>query len=538
MRDIYRQFLPWLRLLTRRRRAFSLGALLAGLTLLAGVALLGLSGWFITASALTGIALALGIPAILDVYVPGGGIRFFALLRTVSRYAERVYNHNSVLALLADLRFRVSLDNFYLRALMPPLVALLGSAIMVLFVALWLPYVALLMAFVLGFLWLVATVGFSAWGWRQSHHHVGDQEVLRHLVIDQVQASAELTSYRSDQWHRGFVDAHEQQVLHNQRQVGNKQSLGNAIVAAVTSLLALGVLWLAGEVLSRGQVDGPIVVMAVLMALGINEAFSVLPSAFVRLGASYAAVERLNKLKPGASAHSVVSSANASLEDGVIFEGVSLRYPYALSQALSDADFHLSAGKRAVVTGISGAGKSTLAALIMGRLAPTQGCVNVLGVAPTALANTQRAEHLAMLTQHVDLFDASLAENLLIADPTASDERLWQVLSDVALADWVERLPKALDTAVGEKGQQLSGGQARRVALARLMLRDPQVVILDEPFASVDTMTARHLAASLDRWLADRTVIYFIHQVDQPDLLPHIDYHWHLDAGKLGSEAN
>lgn len=400
------------------------------------------------------------------------------------------------------------------------------------------PYAALLMAGVLGGLWLVTTVGFSVWGWRQSHHHVGDQEVLRHLVIDQVQASAELTSYCSDHWHRGFVDAHEQQVLHNQRQVGNKQALGSAVVAAVTSLLALGVLWLAGEVLAQGQVDGPIVVMAVLMALGINEAFSVLPNAFVRLGASYAAVERLNKLEPRDSSSATLSPAVVSLDDGVILEGVSLRYPHALSQALSDVDLHLPAGKRAVVTGMSGAGKSTLAALIMGRLAPTHGVVKVLGEAPTSLSDTQRAAHLAMLTQHVDLFDASLAENLLIADPSASDERLWQVLSGVALADWVERLPRALDTEVGEKGQQLSGGQARRVALARLMLRDPQVVILDEPFASVDAVTAQQLAASLDRWLGSRTVIYFIHQVDQPDLLPHIDYHWHLDAGKLGLEAN
>lgn len=543
-----------------------LGALLAGLTLLAGVALLGLSGWFITASALTGISLALGIPAMLDVYVPGGGIRFFALLRTVSRYAERVYNHNSVLALLADLRFRVfgqlthlddltlgrqrasdwltrltsdidTLDNFYLRALMPPLVALLGSAIMVLFVALWLPYVALLMACVLGVLWLVTTGGFSVWGWRQSHRHVGDQEVLRHLVIDQVQASAELTSYRSAHWHRGFVDAHEQQAQHNQREVGNKQVLGNAVVPAVTGLLALGALWLAGEVLMQGLVDGPVVVMAVLMALGINETFSVLPNAFVRLGASYAAVDRLNRLTPDASAQSASSPVSMLPEAGVIFDRVSLCYPNALAQALSDVDFHLPAGKRAVVTGMSGAGKSTLAALIMGRLAPTHGAVNVLGAVPTSLPGTQRAENLAMLTQHVDLFDASLAENLLIADPSASDERLWQVLSDVALADWVERLPKSLDTAVGEKAQQLSGGQARRVALARLMLRDPQVVILDEPFASVDAATAQYLAASLDGWLAGRTVIYFVHQVDQPNLLPRIDYHWHLDAGKLSRDA-
>lgn len=564
MSAIYRQFLPWLRLLTQRRRALMLGALLAGATFLSGVALLGLSGWFITASALTGIALALGLSVSLDVYVPGGGIRFFALSRTVSRYVERVYNHNSVLTLLAELRFHVfgqltrlddltlgrqrasdwlsrltsdidTLDNFYLRVLIPPLVALLGSAVIVAFIAIWLPGVALVMAVVLGLLWLVTTLGLAAWGWRQSYRHVENQEVLRHLVVDQVQGSAELASYRSHHWHRAIVDSHEYKALRNQHLVGSRLALGNAFVAAVTSLVALAVLWVAAEVFVQGQVAGPIVVMAVLMALGVNEAFSVLPNAFVRLGASYAAAERLNKLAQSDAAPMAGTACSTASDRDVSFEQVSLRYPGALELALDDVSFHLPTGKRAVITGMSGAGKSTLASLLMGRLVATRGAVHVLGKAPAELSMAYRAEHMAMLTQHVDLFDDSLAENLRIADPSATDERLWQVLGDVALADWVQQLPKALDTPVGEKGQQLSGGQARRVALARLMLRDPDVVILDEPFASVDAATAQFVATSLDRWLATRTVIYFVHQIDQPDLLPRIDYHWHLDAGKLNA---
>ena len=133
----------------------------------------------------------------------------------------------------------------------------------------------------------------------------------------------------------------------------------------------------------------------------------------------------------------------------------------------------------------------------------------------------------------MDLFDASLAENLRIASPAASDNMLWDVLSDVALDSWVEQLPKGLATAVGEKGQQLSGGQGRRLALARLMLCNPQLVILDEPFAGVDAKTAQHVAASLDKWLVNRTAIFFVHQVSSLNLLPDVEYHWHLDAGKL-----
>ena len=107
MKFLHNDLSPWLALMLRRRQRFLVGALLVWVTLLAGLALLGLSGWFIAACALAGIALAAGLPSSLDIYVPGGGIRFFALLRTVARYTERLYNHNTVLTLLADLRYRV-----------------------------------------------------------------------------------------------------------------------------------------------------------------------------------------------------------------------------------------------------------------------------------------------------------------------------------------------------------------------------------------------------------------------------------------------
>lgn len=205
MRRVYREFKPWLALLLRRRQRFLVGVFLVWITLLAGLSLLGLSGWFIAACALAGIALAAGLPSSLDIYVPGGGIRFFALLRTVARYVERLYNHNTVLTLLADLRFRVfgyltrlddaslrrrrasdwlsrltadidTLDNFYLRLLIPPFVALLCLLVVSAFIAIWLPGVALMVAVSLGLLWLVITLGYAWLGFANSHQQTVDQE--------------------------------------------------------------------------------------------------------------------------------------------------------------------------------------------------------------------------------------------------------------------------------------------------------------------------------------------------------------------------
>lgn len=562
MMAIYRDFRPWLLLLVRRRRRFLLGTLLVWITLMAGLALLGLSGWFITASALAGIALALGIPARLDVYVPGGGIRFFALARTVARYVERLYNHNTVLTLLADLRYRVfghltrlddahlhgerasdwlsrltadidTLDNFYLRLLVPPLVALLSVVAVSLFVAIWLPGVGVLMAVTLGLLWLVATLLAAVWGFSQSYQQVVDQQSLRRLVVDQVQASAELMSYQTTQWHRTLIASQEQQAFSNQRRLGRKAALINCLVSVISGLMVLAVVWFASLVFTQQLVTGPILVMATLLALGANEAFVALPAGFVKLGASYAAVRRLNELAGDAS--SAVPAVMLPNDVGLSIQvnQLSLRYAQTLAPALSGIDLQLPAGSRAVITGNSGAGKSSLASVLMGRLKATQGETMVGGVPAWQLSNENRAHHFAMLTQQVDLFDASIAENLRIANPAASDDLLWEVLNAVALKSWAEQLPQGLSTAVGEKGQQLSGGQGRRLALARLMLCNPQVVILDEPFAGVDAATTKYIAASLNKWLVNRTTIFLVHQVSSLNPLPGVEYHWHLDAGKL-----
>lgn len=566
MMALFRDVAPWLKLLLRRRQQFWLGALLVWVTLLAGLSLLGLSGWFIVSCALAGIALAAGLPSTLDVYVPGGGIRFFALLRTVARYVERLYNHSTVLTLLADLRYRVfgdltglddatlkrqrasewlsrltadidQLNNLYLRCLIPPVAALLTVLVVSGFIAIWLPWVAVVMALVFTLLWLVVTVGFGWIGFGNSYQHVSDQEELRRLVLDQVQASAELRSYQTSGWHRQKIQNLEAVSTENQRRLALKLALGNAFISAVTGLMLIATLWLGSLAFSAEQVVGPVLVMAVIAVLGMNEVFALLPAAFLKLGASYAAVQRLNALKPLAPAIDMQGLPYRADEHAIQLVSVHYAYPNTMYPALVDVQATLLPHTRVVITGVSGSGKSTLASVLMGRMAPTQGEIRVAGVPPHRLSTESRAEYFAFLTQQTDLFDGTLESNLRIAKPSATDDELWRVLNMVGLEDWVAQQPKRLSTNVGEKGQQLSGGQARRVALARLMLRDPSVVLLDEPFASVDADTAKHLAAALDRWLARRTVIFFVHQTEDAALLAGIDAWWHLDGGRLCTDT-
>ncbi|UYG01438.1 thiol reductant ABC exporter subunit CydC [Halomonas sp. GD1P12] len=568
MKELICAFRPWIFLLTRRRRVFLIGAALMLTTVLAGLALLGLSGWFITACAFAGMALAAGLPSTLDIYVPGGGIRFFALLRTVARYVERLYNHNAVLTLLADLRFKVfgylthldaaslsrrragdwltrltadidTLDNFYLRLLMPPLVALLAIGLLSLFIALWLPGLAVIVGMSLGALWMVLTFGFAWSGFRQSHQQVRDQSALRNRVLDQIQASAELESYQTRRWHQMHIEALEAGAGANQRRLAAKAALGNALILLVTGVLLIGVLWFLSQAALVDDIASPVAIMLLLVVLGASELFTALPSAFIKLGASYASVRRLNQLTPKAVSDEQPCAIFPEGSPGVsvTLSDAGYTYPAMLAPALSGISLKVPAGARVAITGASGAGKSTLAHLILGRLVPSSGSMTVGGQAPCALLNDERASGFAFLSQQVDLFDATLADNLRLANESADDEALWQALERVALADWVRREPEGLQTPVGEKGRKLSGGQARRVALARLFLRNPGVVLLDEPFAGVDSDTARHLAASLDQWLVGRTAIYFVHQIDDVSLLPGLTYSRSLCHGQLDSAS-
>jgi len=559
-------FVPWCRLLARRRRRLMAGMALMALTLVSAIGLLALSGWFITASGLTGLLLAAGVAASLDVYVPGGGIRAFALTRTVSRYAERVYNHDTVLRLLADLRARLfgvlveldertlsrrrasdwlhrltadidSLDSLYLRLLAPPTVAALAILALGGFLAIWSPAAGMVVLLVLGTTWLWLTVGQALSGMAASRRQVSDLERLRSGLMEELQGLAELLAYGSLAAHRRRLEDVEARLQIDQRRLGRRVACGNALVGVAVGLTLVLVLWLAALARQTGSLSGPVMVMMPLAILAMNEALVGLPMAFTRLGATRAAAERLNALeeaKPG---------GDRNLEPlppgplAVTLEEVTLHYPGNLAPVLEAVCVDIRPGERVAITGVSGAGKSSLGGLLAGRLPPTRGRV-LLGAVPLGWpVPGSLAQRVGLLTQRVDLFDDSLAANLRLAAPDATETRLWEALAMVDLADWAEALTAGLSTRVGEGGAQLSGGQARRLALARLWLRDPDLVILDEPFAGLDAETASHIAARLDGWLTGRTVITLVHQLGEAVDPPAIDRAMTLRAARLGETA-
>lgn len=548
---------PWLDLMLLDKKRLLVGALLLLATYLSAVGLLALSGWFITATGVTALAWAAGVAINLDIYSPGGGIRFFALSRTVARYTERVYNHDTVLRLLASLRVRLfknltllddqtaakfrasqwvnrlitdvdTLDNLYLRLLAPPLVALLTVILLVTFLAFFHLQLAGLTA-----LLLLVTLGISTWGMAQagkavSYRLVAQQETQRSLLVEQIEGLGELQASHSLASHQQQLITAQQAEMRDQQRLQQVAAWGAGLQTLLLQLTAAAGLFLAAQAYQQGWLSGPMLVLIPLALMALQEVFLNLPTAFASWGATLAAAQRLNKTE-SLQSHLLSPSNPQTLPKKYTLHWHSIGVKLGNQQVFNNLNLSLQPGEKLALLGESGLGKSTLARLAARLSDPQTGEMLVvaenkkLNLKDLSLADWQA--QIGYLTQQTDLFATSIAENLRLAKADATDAELWEVLALVDLEQEVRDFPQQLGTWVGETGRQLSGGQARRLALARIILKDPALVILDEPFSNLDLATQAVIRPKLDAWLAGRTALLLAHDLKA---LPASDRHIYL----------
>ena len=552
--------IPYLRLLAQRRWRLLAGSLLMLTTVLSAIGLLSLSGWFITATGVTAMLWAMGLKVTFDIYVPGAGIRFFALTRTASRYFERLYNHDTVLRLLADLRGGVfadltrleptvlmrlragtllnrltadidALDNLYLRLLAPPLVALLS--IIVVTTLLWfaLPSAGAVVLTAGTALLLLVTLTAAMQGLPLSRALVERTEQLRVRLIDQVQGMAELSAYGTLTAHAERIHEQDTSLLDGQRRLAHMSAGWNAVSTLVIQLTVAAVLGLGLQAYLQGHIGLAIAALMPLAVMAMAEAFAGLPAAFNRLGSTCAAAEHLTDTVHHPEQRLTAREAvSLSPTPALAIQHVTFTYPLAEKPVFANMDLTIEHNETVAVLGESGAGKSTLAELIMAMRRPDSGNIRLDAIDLTAIPHEQLYATSAYLTQRTVLFEDTVAGNLRMADPAADETALWQALDRVELGNWLRALPAGLDTWIGESGRRLSGGQARRLALARILLRDPGFVILDEPLSGLDEATRLTLATRLAEWLTDRTALLLAHD---PATLPGADHYWQLHQGRL-----
>jgi ATP-binding cassette subfamily C protein CydC len=501
--------------LAGNRAMLLIGVLLTVATALSGVALLGLSGWFIAATGIAGLSVATALA--FDVFAPSAGIRFLALTRTASRYGERLATHHATLGVLAELRERLfrawsrpdaarelagrparllfrltldidALDLLYLRVALPVLGALSVALATGVVFGMIDPFLGL------GAFALLVTVGLgiptlaAIAARRPARRRAHALETLRVRVIDLVSGQTEWIMAGRLAAQREEIAAVDQYLTRIETRAG----MGFGIAGAV---LLSGVLVAVAFLAHSGAAGAPAAALGVLVALSVLEPFVPLRRGAVELGRTLLSARRIApRLAPPPTTATVLAPMDGS---AVRVEGVSVRHPGAAGFALRDVDFSVGRCERIAVIGASGAGKSTLLALLAGEIEAESGRV-------------ARCE-ATLVTQRSELFQDTVRDNLRLADPHADDDRLLDALEAAGLRVDIEALPAGLDTRLGEGGHGLSGGQARRLALARLFLRDTPLWLLDEPTEGLDRATARDVMRRLVAHSGARAVVTATH---------------------------
>ncbi|MDQ0322727.1 ATP-binding cassette subfamily C protein CydC [Pararhizobium capsulatum DSM 1112] len=507
--------------LADHRGRLLVGALLALSTVLAGMALLAVSGWFITATALAGLSVTAAYA--FDVFAPAAGIRFLALARTASRYGERIATHDATLRVLAGLRERVfrgvavpgaaqrlilqpalmlhrltsdidALDSLYLRIIVPASVALLSALMLALALAFIDPLLGLGVGLLLAAAGLSIPLLAARGAMNASRRRAKAIEVLRAKVID-------LVSGRTDLLMTGRMAAQQAAIMRADGLAAREEDRLNRIEARTTlafglvsALLLAATLWFVGQLVEDRAITAPVAALAVLAVMAGFEPFAGLKRGALEFGRTLFAARRI---APDIVHEPATTKAGQGGSTPALYlDNVSARYPGAALPVLNGVSFRLEPGERIAITGASGAGKSTLLGLLAGELEPEQGTVS----------NWQSA----LMTQRTELFKDSLRDNLLMASPAARDDVLRHALSQAGLAVHVAELPAGLDTLLGEGGTGLSAGQARRLSLARLILHGAPLWLLDEPTEGVDGATARDILGRL-AGMRDITVVIATH---------------------------
>ncbi len=512
----------------------ALATLLGAGSVAAAIGLIATSAWLISRSSQRPPESAVAVAIV--------GVQFFALSRGLCRYFERLLGHDAAFRVLSSLRVNVyerlerlaplglpafrsgellsrlvqdvdSLQDLLLRVVPPFAIALLVGAGTVALVWWMLPAAALILLVALllaGVLvpWLTGTL--AAYGEALQAQARGE---LSAAVVDLIEGAPELVAYGAAQEQLQRTLAADAELTRIARAGARTAGIGQGLTSLCSGLAMWGALLVGVGAVRTGRMDGVLLAGIALIPLVAFELVSGLPAAtqtLQRVRRAAARVQELLETPPPVlePEHPQALPVRATLTA----RNLSCSYPGASRPALEQIDLDLSPGKRVALVGPSGAGKSTLAAVPL-RFLAYEGSVTLDGMEIDTLDGDAVRRVVGLVSQDVHIFDSTLEENLRLAKRDASEDELRDALARAQLLDWVDSLPLRLATEVGERGARMSGGQRQRLALARALLADFPILILDEPGEHLDTATADALVADLLDVTRARTTLLITHRL-------------------------
>ncbi|MGQ4484775.1 thiol reductant ABC exporter subunit CydD [Streptomyces sp. SAS_281] len=536
-----------------QRARFGLALLLGSLALGSAVGLMAVSGWLISRASEQ--------PPVLYLMVAVTATRAFGIGRAVFRYAERLVSHDAVLRMLAELRVAVyrsleriapgglrgarrgdllsrlvadvdALQDYWLRWLLPVGTAVLVGAATVGFTGWLLPQAGLVLA--VGLLLAGAGVPLvsAACARRAERRLAPARAALATRITDLLGGTAELTVAGALSGRAARTRAADAALTRIASRAATATALGSGLTALVAGLTVVAAALVALPAVADGRLAGVELAVVVLTPLAAFEAVTGLPLAAQYRQRVSRSAERVYEVldAPVPVREPEAPAATPANPFPLEVRGLSARYADAADDALACVDLTLEAGRRIAVVGPSGSGKTTLAQVLLRFLDARTGTYRVGGVDASTLDGDTVRRFVGLCAQDAHIFDSSLRENLRLARPAATEPELRDALARARLLDWADALPDGLDTLVGEHGARLSGGQRQRLALARALLADFPVLVLDEPAEHLDLPTADALTADLLTATLGRTTVLITHRLAGLEAVDEVVV---LDAGSI-----
>ncbi|MFJ6379970.1 thiol reductant ABC exporter subunit CydD [Kitasatospora sp. NPDC092039] len=521
----------------------ALSILLGALALGCAVALMATSGYLISRAS--------QMPPVLHLMMAVTAVRAFGIGRSVFRYAERLVSHDAVLRTLGTLRAAVyrrlgalapaglpafrrgdllsrlvadvdAIQDHYLRWRLPAAVAGLVALASTAAMAAFLPAAGLVLG--LGLLLAGGLVPALAarWSAGAERRQAPARGRLATAVVDALTGTAELTVAGALPGRLAAVRTADAALTGLAARSAATTALGTGLIALLTGLTVAAAAAVGVQGVRDGTLAPVCLALVVLTPLAAFEAVTGMPLAVQARQRSRAARARLDEVlnAPAPVGEPQGSSAVELPEQPlpVAVRGLTVRHPGQPVDALSGVDLDLAAGRRIAVVGPSGSGKTTLAQALLRFLEPGAGTVTFADGRPQAvdsraLTGESVRRVIGLCAQDAHVFDSSLRENLRLARPGAGEDELRAALAAARLLEWTEGLPDGLGTMVGEHGARLSGGQRQRLALARALLADFPVLVLDEPAEHLDLPTADALTADLLAATEGRSTVLITHRL-------------------------
>ena len=518
------------------------------LTVFMNVGLLSVSSWLLASAALQ--------PGITYLSLAIVGVRFFGISRAVCRYFERYTSHRMAFQGLYGLRVwfykyleplapaifhrwgagdmlgRIMADIevlqfFYLRTLIPPVAAILLTILV--------SYgVSLVDARVSVLVWTAALVTGLVIPYAVYRYHRSSLDSISQVqgrfkatLSDALESMEDIISYRNESLIMNRMRAAIDDVEYHKHRISKGMNLGTTMFLGIVQIVVIMAAILASEVLSGPWAS----VMVVVCAIGIQAWFEALQPMIVSFHHGYeslVAVRRLLQIKNTPipvrdEGHIAVDS----MKD-VAFMDVNFSYDGILP-IYKDLTLSIEKGQTIAIVGASGSGKTTLFSLLE-RLYDYNGRITIGEDELKHVSVDSWRNRMGSITQDTYIFHATLEDNIRLANPKANLEEVRTVVERAALEDVVNRLPNGLKTVVGSGGIGLSGGERQRVALARLFLRNPEFVLLDEPLEGLDQVTKRKLHNDIITFTKEKTVLYITHQLEGLELMDRIIF---MEKGQI-----